>query len=158
MNLTKLFELQKALDDRIIEEKKLQGKNLFWNKVLALQVEMGELANEWRRFKHWSDDKEPRRERMLEEYVDCLHFVLSLGLDIGVEIPESGLKNERDTITSQFVSMMAFTNEDGTPMDWEDLWGHFIGLGEMLGFSWAEVEAAYIRKNDINHLRQDEGY
>ena len=49
-------------------------------------------------------------------------------------------------------------NEDNTPMEWEEMWGAFMGLGEMLGFDWDEVEAAYLRKNEINHLRQAEGY
>src|SRR5579875_595315 len=111
MNLTKLFEIQRALDDRIVKEKGLAGKDLVPMKLLALQVELGELANEWRGFKFWSEDQEPRLSNpncdlcegsgvyekvtdmpdypevltcvcaspLLEEYVDCLHFILSIG-------------------------------------------------------------------------------
>jgi len=38
------------------------------------------------------------------------------------------------------------------------MFGYFIGLGEMLGFSWKQVEDAYYAKNKINHERQDAGY
>lgn len=60
MNLAKLFETQKALDDRIIKARELEGKDLYPNTILALQVELAEFANEGRWFKHWSKDQEPR--------------------------------------------------------------------------------------------------
>ncbi|PFR79191.1 dUTPase, partial [Bacillus cereus] len=44
MNLTKIFGMQKVLDTRIVKEHGLEGKNLFYNMILALQVEIGELA------------------------------------------------------------------------------------------------------------------
>src|SRR5690625_2371786 len=59
MNLQKLFETQKKLDERIVKEKGLEGKDLLDKKILALQVELGEIANEFRGFKFWSEDQEP---------------------------------------------------------------------------------------------------
>src|SRR5690625_143976 len=101
MNLTKLFKTQAELDKKIVEEKGLQGQDLLDEKILSLQVELGELANEWRGFKFWSENQEPVTENLrvadykesgeailetynplLEEYVDCLNFVLSIGLDL----------------------------------------------------------------------------
>ncbi|MFB6366866.1 dUTP diphosphatase [Paenibacillus elgii] len=86
--------MQKELDARFIKEKGLEGVDLLPNTVLALQVEIAELANEWRGFKYWSNDQEPRFNvlevggidcseeklvnRVLEEYADCLHFFLSI--------------------------------------------------------------------------------
>lgn len=58
MELKELFEMQKKLDEHIIEEKGLEGQDLLPKKILALQVELGELANEWRGFKFWSEDQE----------------------------------------------------------------------------------------------------
>lgn len=52
MNLEKLFEIQKPLRGRIIEKHGLQDEYLIENFVLAFQVELSELANEWRGFKH----------------------------------------------------------------------------------------------------------
>src|SRR5690606_38322929 len=60
MNLSKLFKIQKQLDERIVREKGLEGQDLLDKKILALMVELGELANEWRGFKFWSKDQEPR--------------------------------------------------------------------------------------------------
>src|SRR5690625_6116245 len=109
MNLQKLFKIQADLDKRIVENKGLQDQDLLGKKVLALQVELGELANEWRGFKFRKENPETRYESteiyvhgyeragqnvrasieeykrtpVLEEYVDCLHFILSIGLETG---------------------------------------------------------------------------
>ena len=82
MDLLQLFKLQK-LDDRI-------AKNMTYNrkivkrKMLALLVEIGELANETRCFKYWSNKPASEREVILEEY-GGLHFILSIGIDLGID-------------------------------------------------------------------------
>ncbi|WP_203362416.1 dUTP diphosphatase [Bacillus sp. REN10] len=58
--LKNLQVMQHELDEKIIETKGLEGQDLFLNMLLALYTEVGEMANEWRGFKHWSDDQEPR--------------------------------------------------------------------------------------------------
>ncbi|MGM7635660.1 dUTP diphosphatase [Bacillus sp. Hm123] len=65
--LKKLQTMQHELDEKIIETKGLEGQDLFLNMLLALYTEVGEMANEWRGFKHWSDDQGPR----VEIFVDC---------------------------------------------------------------------------------------
>lgn len=62
MDLQKLFEIQAGLDAYIVEEKGLEGQDLLDEKFLALKVEFGELANEQRTWKFWSEDREPRTE------------------------------------------------------------------------------------------------
>lgn len=67
MNLQKMFKMQAELDNRIIREKGLEGQDLLPNTYVALITELGEFANEGRWFKHWSDDQQPKTERL----VDC---------------------------------------------------------------------------------------
>ena len=43
MNLIKIFGMQKVLDTKIIKEHGLEGQNLFYNMILALQVEIESL-------------------------------------------------------------------------------------------------------------------
>lgn len=200
MNLSKLFEMQRVLDKRITDVHPVQeGENRLAKKILALQVELGECANEWRGFKFWSEEQEPRMKvvikepqgqcadvikyPLLEEYVDCLHFVLSIGNEIikkyGKDLKELVLNDEIliDTsskkeidITNQF--NMLFLNTTSLYIstideyyDYEDsigifneLFESFIGLGEMLGFTWDQIEQAYFDKNKVNHNRQATGY
>ncbi|MCL6615525.1 MAG: dUTP diphosphatase [Anoxybacillus ayderensis] len=181
MNLRKLFEMQRELDERIVREKGLEGQNLLPNKILALQVELAELANEWQGFKYWKRNREPRtvlteipsyagipffadaktRNPMLEEYVDCLHFLLSIGLEseIGTFTGDELMPIKMGTVEIQFITLFKATVTFLEDINYyPDMWELFLGLGEMLGFTWNEVEEAYIAKNKINHQRQDGGY
>ncbi|MFD1450855.1 dUTP diphosphatase [Oceanobacillus sojae] len=196
MNLQKLFEIQAKLDEHIVKEKGLEGQNLLDEKILALQVEIGELANEWRGFKFWSENQEPKPPvhnwdvsedgltqewlpewgyesyPLLEEYVDCLHFILSIGLELGItidDVSEMGDYTE-ETTTKTFISIYgdieSIINDLETDIfnkfvkeDYATLLVRFIGLGELqLGFTWEQIEQAYLEKNKINHERQQNGY
>ncbi|MGM7428542.1 dUTP diphosphatase [Bacillus pacificus] len=159
MNLPQLFQMQKVLDERIVKEHGLEGKELLLEKVVALRVELAELANETRCFKYWSDKPAAEREIILEEYVDGLHLILSIGLELGVEKSLGNLKVEPyfyDKITEQFNKL--FILEWNFKYDYEFGLDVFVALGEILGFTWKEIEVAYMKKNKINHKRQSEGY
>jgi dimeric dUTPase (all-alpha-NTP-PPase superfamily) len=205
MNLQKLFELQRQLDEHIEREHPRQeGEDRLAKKILALMVEIGELANCWRGFKYWSNDQEPRTESkvvchackgqggfvytdeyqratepfeeclycegtgvervknpLLEEYVDCLHFILSIGLECGLEKYYKTFHpfiSYPDDVAKQFNAVFWFANQMEHDDYYEGLVNNFLGLGEMLGFSWQEIEEAYLRKNAVNHQRQENGY
>lgn len=216
MDLTKLFEMQKVLDEKIYDRfPGLKEEPWDW-KILALLTELGECTNEWRGFKKWSKDQEPRisekvecficlgtgdgnyewvqeaaegsggheyiqcencggtgydgtRNPLLEEYVDCLHFILSIGLEIGCT-PESSAVSKiavafkGDAITIQFrhvyhhITNLDWCCESEEEQNYSLTLSNFIGLGEMLGFTSEQIESAYFAKNEINHDRQDGGY
>ncbi|WP_269773956.1 dUTP diphosphatase [Bacillus siamensis] len=227
MNLQKMFEMQKELDDRIIKEKGLEGQDLLPNTYVALDTELAEFANEGRWFKHWSNNQKPRtklsttvgatpenasffrcenhycgeylnkddfkhlldpdyeicpvcnvgdvtafrdKNPLLEEYVDCLHFILSIGNRLGW--------NDTDTIDDVVVQHLISEKGFGTAKTFScllsiaygfhfsnvekrtyiSLFTTFFELGSKLGFKWEQIEAAYMDKNAINHQRQQEGY
>jgi len=212
MNLTKLFETQAVLDEHIMQEHpELRGQNNLDWKLIALQVELGECANEWRGFKKWSKDQEPRTviyedckscdaegsisyrgngsgewlpcndcegsgailagNPLLEEYVDCLHFILSVGIDLQVQHDYTVhfIKDDEESIIDLFAECYAFAgdlywnNKNGGTItesqnDYKVLLIHFNQLGGKLGFKWDEVEDAYYAKNKVNHERQNAGY
>jgi dimeric dUTPase (all-alpha-NTP-PPase superfamily) len=166
MNLKHLFELQAKLDERIYKEHPVQeGEDRLTKKILALQVEFGELANELPEvFKFWSNKKN-NYEKALEELVDCLHFILSIGLELDFTAIDVW-KVKEATTTNQFIECfgtiynMHFqkrVNGEVPREMYEHLFACFIGLGEMLGFTWEQIEQAYYEKNKINHQRQDSG-
>jgi dimeric dUTPase (all-alpha-NTP-PPase superfamily) len=180
VNLTKLFKMQTLLDKHIEQEHPIQaGEDRLSKKILALQVELGELANELPEvFKFWSYKKNDYK-KALKEYVDALHFLLSVGLEeyesyhfllpINHQLTDiTSIKEE--TIVEQFNSIfteIGILNDSlfqncYTANCVEDSYGNafrlFIGLGEMLGFTREEIENAYIVKNAVNHERQEQGY
>jgi len=83
VTLNELYDMQKALDEYILRNKQIDKRQLLTNTLLALVVEVSELANATRAFKHWSTKGPMDRETLLEEYADCLHFFLSLGNQLG---------------------------------------------------------------------------
>lgn len=159
MNLEKLFEAQRRLDKRIIP-KHSQNESVLNKKILALQVELGELANELPEvFKYWSNKKN-NLDNALKELVDCIHFVLSIGIEMDYEL-DKVTKMFSETLTEQFNALFWITakyEEEKYESDYEILFGYLLGLGEMLGFTWEEIEAAYYEKNAENFRRQEVGY
>ncbi len=165
MGLAKLMGMQKVLDERIRTEKGLEDQDLKLNTVLALYAELGELLNECRFFKHWSDDKEIRHEKALVEYVDGLHLILSIGLQLNFDYIDLSFRTEEShkygDVDEQFkwiyVTLSKLSINEFEP-NYRLLVYEFISLGEMLGFTWQEIEQAYMDKNKVNHARQANGY
>lgn len=161
MNLQRLFALQKELDLKIVSQHNLQSQNLIQRKILALQVEIGELANETRCFKYWSDKSPSSKEVILEEYVDCLHFILSIGLekdfsDINVDPKLTG-----NSLTEQFLNLYIDLNDFIICLSYDQyitLFEDFLSLGLALGFTETDIENGYLEKNETNHIRQKTGY
>jgi dimeric dUTPase (all-alpha-NTP-PPase superfamily) len=86
MNLKEFLHEQKVLDDMIISTKNLQSLDpnvRLTNTLLALSVEVSELANEMRTFKHWSNRPMSSKEKLLDEYADVMHFMFSLANQLG---------------------------------------------------------------------------
>ena len=162
MDLTHLFQMQKELDTKIEEQHGLKNTDLVDKKVLALLVELGELANETRCFKFWSLKPASSPQVILEEYVDGLHFILSLGLTLNFgTIIYNDASNKGESLTEQFLTIYEITSqfrETREEETYQVLFSTFIHLGELLGFEWEEIVKAYYSKNEVNHVRQQEGY
>lgn len=198
MWLKKLFEVQQVLRERIGYDE----PDRFDKLVLALLVELGECANEWRGFKFWSKDQEPRKLRiiqcskcngtgtpislpessgidcescegagelyvnpLLEEYVDGLHFVLELGLEFGFQkvkpfLVHTDLSFEKMFLKlNKIIAQLVITGgREHKQYYFGELLSNFLGLGKMLGFTWEQIEQAYMDKNKVNHERQEQGY
>ncbi|KEI16001.1 dUTP diphosphatase [Clostridium haemolyticum] len=161
MNLDRLFQLQNNLDKRIIKEYNLQDQALCSKKILALQVEVSELANETRCFKFWSNKGPSSKEKILEEYVDCLHFILSLGLEWNYSDIILNCKNYKSDLTDKFSNIYIDINDFvvcPSKDNYKTLFEDFLCLGHDLDFTPKEIEEAYYSKNAVNHTRQDNGY
>lgn len=205
MNLQKLFEIQKELDEHVEEKHpREEGEGRLSKKILALQVELAECAQESRCFKFWSHNQEPRIKDykqikckwcngsgddgtgvcpdcrssgdvykeynpLLEEYVDVVHFTLSVGLEIEIKheiFPEP--INHGDVVIqfnelfgqiSYFASVLNRENDwEEVECEYERIWSLLFGLAGLLGFTWEQIEQAYLNKNNINHQRQEDGY
>lgn len=156
MNIERLLKMQKELDDHINRSHPTDGIRTY-KKVLALIVEIAELANETRCFKFWSNKRSGDREAILEEGADVLHFLFSIANDLGItHVNYQPIRNP--IIEAQFLALFDHARLVSNKRHWEITFSLFVALMESLGYSWDELEKAYIRKNKINHERQEKGY
>lgn len=163
MQLEKLFQMQKGLDRYIEEKHQLLSEDLFDRKVLALLVEIGELANETRCFKFWSVKPSSEREVILEEFVDGIHFILSLGIECGFDTISLDIHDRPSslTVSEQFIDIYQMVGVFQRTRDLSDYIKTFelyLQLASLLGITYEEMEMAYIQKNEVNYERQQNNY
>lgn len=161
--LEKLFQMQRELDSHIEEKHQLQNEDLFTRKTLALLVEIGELANETRCFKFWSVKPASEKQVILEEFVDGIHFILSLGIECGFH-QENLLLNAKISplnVTEQFLAIYEKVNsfqKSKSLKDYRALFEFFLQLAGLLGITNDEIIQAYFAKNEVNYQRQENNY
>lgn len=161
--LKQIWEMQKELDKRIHDKMGLSESETIDKRKIALIVELGEMLQEMPSvFKYWKRGAVDNREKALAEYIDVLHFALSLTN-----------KNTLDSI------IKSITGNDG--LFWEfvisnikcesyysivkdmfqtniDILLVVIYVGIISNFTWSEIYQGYLAKNAINHERQDNNY
>ena len=124
-------------------------------------IEIGELANETRCFKYWSNKPSSPNEVVIEEYADGLHFLLSLGIPLKVKKTDYTFQEEEDDLTSLFHKtyhkcLLLVENYDEE--HYIDAFQTYLNLGHKLGFSSVEIIDSYKAKLAINHNRQNTNY
>lgn len=158
-DLNKLKRYQKTLDDAILQKHNLKVEDTIIDRKLALLVELGEFANETRCFKYWSLKDSSAKEILLEEYVDGIHFIVSLAnqfnLELATEVEETNLDLTMLLInTFKCASFIEIENQDM----FEDLLKWYYEIAVQLGFSQDDIIEAYMMKNQVNFERQESDY
>lgn len=155
--LKELLEMQRVLDESIFKEHGITEYPLE-NMKLALFDELGELLHEFpTKYKHWKKSAIDNREKGLEEYVDCLHFALSISYQF--YDGSKGYDHYDD----------CHSDEPLSELYW-DLWTlatlkksktilkKIFSIGNHFGFTWDEIYSAYKKKNAVNYERLKNNY
>ncbi|HLS10355.1 dUTP diphosphatase [Lentibacillus sp.] len=161
MDWSSLYTMQKQLDAYIESQHDLSGRDVFQEKYLALLVELGELANETRCFKFWSIKPRSDQSIILEEYVDGIHFLLSLGLEKGYRYTADRVNSVETDETGQFnrvYDVCTAFYRDPSEANYNQLFENYLQLGILLGFDEHAIKDAYFKKNEVNYERQNQGY
>ncbi len=161
LDLTPLFALQAALDEDIHCHHGVDYPSTHERRVLALLVELGELANETRCFKYWSNKGPSPKEVVLDEYSDALHFFLSLGIPLGVENYTHHFRDDQGELTRQILQTygLAFDLLDHYEAhNYARAFGSFLNILPLLGYRPEEAVEAYKKKLAVNYKRQESGY
>jgi dimeric dUTPase (all-alpha-NTP-PPase superfamily) len=129
---------------------------------LALLVELGELANETRTFKFWSTKGPSPKARILDEYADGLHFLLSLGLALNTSQKVfTYFAYKKKSLTEQFLCCYQDFSCLATRLNlknYQSAMKRYLSLTVALGLTPDEVIDAYRAKLAVNYKRQDEKY
>lgn len=155
MNIKKMLEAQKKLDEANLKKAGIEEYPIEEVKT-AYRVELGELLQEWKQFKFWKLSKgEIDRDKLIEEWADCMHFALSL--ENGYELDGKDVQNIIDfNMTNEIHEIYDIIDDCFAIDDWVLL--ETISLGLKLGFTLEELEKAYYRKNKINWDRVNSNY
>lgn len=120
---------------------------------------------------------------LLEEYIDSLHFFISIAIDMGwddalyiqeeplLEFEENGFTGGLTGAFNEVIYHLMKSYMEKHPEDeiiagyqanqysFRLAWGMFVAIG-LVGFQFSDeaIEAAYMIKNKENHSRQQNGY
>lgn len=158
-----LSEQQKQLDQFIMDKHQLTSTNeILKKKIIAFLVELGEYANEERSFKYWSTKAESNLPIQLDEYIDGLHFIISIGNQIGFDFKEFeqttyGFTSNIEAYLGIVVVLAEFIVEFDLEI-YEDLLSAYLEIGEIKHYSTEQIVEAYKIKNKVNFERQNNNY
>ena len=112
-------------------------------------------------FKYWSTKGPSPKDVILEEYVDGLHFFLSLGIPLNVKKTSYELTNEDMDLTDNFYKVyelvIKFVN-DSSEENYINAFQSFLNIIVKLSWNSDDVIDAYKKKLDINFQRQINKY
>lgn len=161
IELTPLFALQAELDAEIAASHDVDYESTFSRRLLALLVELGEFANETRCFKYWSYKEPSPKEVILDEYADGLHFLLSLGIPLGVSEYKHYFRVFEKDLTAAILKVHEDVTElykDYTVENYAKAFGDYLNIIPLFDYSSEEVVEAYLKKLGTNHKRQKDHY
>lgn len=161
INLNELYELQAGLDAEIAKNHGITYESTRHKRALALIVEIGELANETRCFKFWSNKGPSPKEIIMDEYADGIHFLLSLGIMLKTTKMEYELvKNEKElTLQIHEVYKAAVELEENYDLiHYVDCFQKYLNLALSIDMDVNDIINSYKAKLSVNHKRQETNY
>ncbi len=162
MNYTKF-------DKVYLENKKLdkmfndyfQDQEMFKKNKLELLVEIGELANETRYFKYWSN-KKMNVELVKGEFADCIIMCLTFFNFLGVNLNDSfPIINEIYDKTDIFAKLYEIASDfykSNSQSLIKEFFVILIKLGHMIGFTDEDIKSMCLDKIKRNQERFMEGF
>ncbi len=160
MDFKKIIDMQIRLDKDIEATHNVVPKEVIVHKVVALIVEIGEFANEIQPFKYWKKKKNIDRKKVVEEFVDGIHFLLSLSIYLQADTLIEPIVTSECQV-QQLADLFIETSKlkkDLSKEQVEKAFGLYMGMAKLIDLSDKEIEEFYIEKNKVNFERLAAGY
>ncbi|MFA5603769.1 MAG: dUTP diphosphatase [Bacilli bacterium] len=155
-----LYEENKKLD-KIFCDLYDNNRDIFEKNVLELLVELGELANETRCFKYWSNKRPSDKSIILDEFADCMIMVLYFCNILKIDLNEEFGELEDKNVIQLFIYLYHESSmllEDFTKLRIKNILGNLVKLGDALGFSDEDIINGGLLKIERNKLRIENGF
>lgn len=156
-----IYEENKKLDKMFDVLYNNYDKDIIEKNIVELLVEIGELANETRCFKYWSNKNSSPKEVVLEEYADCFLMELCLCNMVSINMDEEFVIVQEKNIINQFkrlyniVSLLEY-NLDRDLI--KIILSNLVNLGYLLNFSDEDIISGCVAKIEKNKKRFDTGF
>ena len=159
--LKEMYDKQLELDLEIAKNHQISYEETKDKRLLALLVELGEFANATRTFKFWSFKPSESKERVLDEFADGLHFLLSLGLAYSYRVDSIEVESQESDLTKAILDSYHHINEfynDRSYSKYIKMFEGYLKILGTLGYTWDDAYNAYFLKLQENHHRQETNY
>lgn len=162
IKLREIYLQQSKLDLEIQKNHKTSYKETRNKRYLAFLVELGELANATRCFKFWSFKNSEEKARLIDEFADGLHFILSIGLDHqyvldNLEFDDNINLDLSSTFLETYNYFSVFLKND-TLENYKNAFIKFLSIAIKLNFSLDDIINGYLKKLSVNYQRQETNY
>ncbi|WP_179955875.1 dUTP diphosphatase [Bacillus sp. JAS24-2] len=145
MNLQRLFDIQKNLDEFAANKPQVAPFEVFQHKILNLIIKISELTNEIQ----YLNNKKSNSKCLLKLYINGFQDILSVGIKLGAH---SGFQFFKYKIRIEeyahqlldiYISIITL-NKRPSITNYIDLFIRYIQLGQSLGFEQNKIEQAYL--------------
>lgn len=158
MDIIGLFRMQRELDEHILEHGERNRHEAIKGKTLALLVEVGKTVTTTACLTSLESQSPSKQAETLTNYVDGLHYLLSIGIDLGVDRHFlcsqccQSRKSEVEKFLDVYTKVVRFGQQPSIT-NYMDMMKNYLRLGDTLHFSTEEIEEAFINRNKQNILQ-----
>ena len=161
LNIKDIYKETKHLDELFALQYDIRSQVIIKKYKLELLVEFGELANETRCFKFWSTRQTGDKEKVLEEYIDCLFMILYFCNITNVSLEEEfPVVEEKDIITT-FLTLYEYGSDLSKNLERETikkLLVEILYLASLLDFTLDDLVRETKKKSLIIQERLESDY
>ena len=163
MNLVEMFASKKEFDKVVAERVAKKGYIVdsyygLDHLVFGFHCELMEFANEIGFFKFWKMNHVQDDERILDEGVDCLHVLMSIGNMKNYKVKEIEPFALWEDYSIEDMFTLLRQNSLETVSHWTRAFELVLGILVNLGYSERAIMEQYEAKNNVNLKRQDTDY
>ena len=159
--LEEIYKQSKYIDTLFSQQYNIKSSENIRKYTLELLVELGELANETRCFKFWSNKGPSEKEVILEEYIDCLFILLYFCNILSISLEEEFPLSQNLNMVDTFLLLYSLGVEFSKTLDknvLKRLVVELFHLKDLLNFTIEDLQEETYKKKRIITKRLNSDY